>query len=315
MLWLRALGQAHLDLTMNAAAGVRTRIVDRPGLWMDRDELARLVADVRAVARATLPDGDLTYGVLGGDPERLAASVITVLYDRKSGAPLAFNALAWLPVLLRGRPIHVLHLGLVMVDPAAHSRGLSWLLYGFTCFILFLRHGARPIWVSNVTQVPAVFGMVSENFASVHPTPANTPVPFEHVLLARQIMAHHRHAFGVGPEAQFDEERFVIANAYTGGSDDLKKTFETAPKHRKEMFNDACARELDYARGDDFLQLGQVNMAAAQTYVWDVVPRESLPGVIVSGAFLVLQSLVLPILHWFDAEKPWGSLRVAGARP
>lgn len=314
MLWLRALGQEHLDLTLNAAPDIRTRVVDRPGLWMSPEQLEALLRDVRAIARATLPDGDLSYGVLGGDPARLAASVITVLYDRKSDAPIAFNALAWLPVSLRGRPLDVLHLGLVMVDPAARNRGMSWLLYGFTCFILFLRRGGRPVWVSNVTQVPAVFGMVAESFASVYPTPNGDKPTFEHVLLARQIMASHRHAFGVGPEAGFDEARFVISNAYTGGSDDLKKTFEDAPKHRKDAFNEACARELDYRRGDDFLQLGQVNMSAAQAYVWDVVPRESLPGVILSGAFLALQSLILPILHWFDANTAWGSLRPAKVR-
>ncbi len=312
MFWLRAVTQEHLDLTMNPSRDIRARVVDRPGLWMDADKLAALTGDVRAVAEATLPNGDLTYGVLGGDRERLSASVLTILYDRASGKPIAFNALAWLPVSLRGRSTNVLHLGLVMVDPTARNRGMSWLLYGFTCFILFLRGGARPIWVSNVTQVPAVFGMVSESFAGVYPAPNAARPSFEQRLLARQIMASHRHAFGVGDDAGFDEERFVITNAYTGGSDDLKKTFDAAPHHRKDVFNDICARELDYQRGDDFLQLGQVNMAAAQTYVWDVVPRESLPGVVVNGLILAVQAMVLPVLHWFDASTAWGSLRPAG---
>ncbi|MGE0830223.1 MAG: hypothetical protein AB7O04_12840 [Hyphomonadaceae bacterium] len=309
MMWLTALAQDHLDLTLNAAPEIRTRVVDRPGLWMAPDALARLVADVRAVARATLPEGDLSYGVLGGDPERLKASVITIVYERKTGRPVAFNALAWMPVTLRARPLNVLHLGLVMVDPTLRSRGLSWILYGFTCFLLFLRGGARPLWVSNVTQVPAVFGMVAESFANVHPDPRADHASFEHRLIARQIMASHRHVFGVGPDAGYDEARSIITNAYTGGSDDLKKTFADAPKHRNEAFNAACERELDYARGDDYLQLGQVNMAAAQAYVWDVVPKESLPGVLVSGGFLALQSLILPILHWFDSNRAWGSLR------
>src|SRR6185295_10827501 len=112
MLWLAALRQDHLDLTLNASPEIRTRVLDRPGLWMAPEALARVVEDVRTVARATLPDGDLSYGVLGGDPERLKASVITVLYDRKTGKPVAFNALAWMPVTLRGRETRVLHLGL-----------------------------------------------------------------------------------------------------------------------------------------------------------------------------------------------------------
>jgi hypothetical protein len=165
MLWLAALRQDHLDITLNSTPDIVTRVIDRPGAWMAPDARASLIEDVRTIARATLPEGDLTYGVLGGDIERLKASVITILYDRNTRAPIAFNALAWLPVNLRGRSADVLHLGLVMVDPSVRSRGMSWILYGFTCFVLFLRGGMRPLWVSNVTQVPAVFGMVAESFA------------------------------------------------------------------------------------------------------------------------------------------------------
>lgn len=311
MLWLRGLLQPHLDLSLSPTPGVRTRIVDRPGLWMESDALAALVEDVRVVARETLPEGDLTYGVLSGDPERLKASVLTVVYDSESGKPLAFNALAWMPMTLRGRAIDVLHMGLVMVSPTARSQGLSWILYGLTCFLLFARGGMRPVWISNVTQVPAVVGMVAESFAQVHPTPDGAAQSFEHLFIARQIMRHHRHVFGVGPEARFDEARFVIMDAYTGGSDDLKKTFAQAARHRQEKYNTMCEAELDYARGDDFLQIGQVNMAAAQKYAFAEVPRGSLPGVALSGAFLALQALLLPLLHWLDAKQPWGTLRPA----
>ncbi len=315
MLWLRGLVQSHLDLRFSPAPGVETRVVDRPGLWMAPEVLAALVDDARAVARETLPEGDLHYGVLGGDPERLKATVLTIVYDRATKAPIAFNALAWMPMTLRGRPIDVLHMGLVMVSPRARSQGLSWILYGLTCFLLFARGGMRPIWISNVTQVPAVVGMVTESFAQVYPTPDDAPQTFEHLFIARQIMRHHRHVFGVGPEAGFDERRFVITNAYTGGSDNLKKTFEQAARHRQDKYNTLCAETLDYGRGDDFLQIGQVNMAAAQKYAFAEVPRASLPGLVISGAFLGLQSLLLPLIHWLDARKPWGSLRpVKGAR-
>jgi hypothetical protein len=312
MLWLAALRQDHLDITLNSTPDIVTRVIDRPGAWMAPDARASLIEDVRTIARATLPEGDLTYGVLGGDIERLKASVITILYDRNTRAPIAFNALAWLPVNLRGRSADVLHLGLVMVDPSVRSRGMSWILYGFTCFVLFLRGGMRPLWVSNVTQVPAVFGMVAESFASVAPDAAGAKPSFEQVLIAREIMRKHRHAFGVGADADFDEARFVITNAYTGGSDDLKKRFEDAAKHRHEQFNTHCAAELDYDRGDDFLQLGLMNMGAAQSYIWDVVPKQSLPGVLVSAILLALQALVLPCLHWFDTSAHWGSLRPSG---
>jgi hypothetical protein len=115
--------------------------------------------------------------------------------------------------------------------------------------------------------------------------------------------------FGVGGEAGFDEARFVITNAYTGGSDALKKTFETAPKHRDEQYNAFCARELDYVRGDDILQLGRIDLVGARRYLLREVPRGSLPALLGAATALTLQRLVLPIVHWMDDSRPFGTLR------
>jgi hypothetical protein len=184
------------------------------------------------------------------------------------------------------------------------------LLYGLTCVLLFLRCQCRPMRLSNVTQVPAVFGMVAETFDQVFPRPGVSVNPsFAHRTLARQILARHRHVFGVGPEAVFDEERSVIQNAYTGGSDDLKKTFEAAPKHRKDDYNAMCAQELDYARGDDFLQIGQINMAAAARYISRIVKPHSAPWLAAQLALIAVQSALLPVIHWFADDQPWGALR------
>ena len=62
-------------------------------------------------------------------------------------------------------------------------------------------------------------------------------------------MRRHRAAFGVSEDAHFDEARFVIEDAYRGGSDHLKKRFEDAPHHREAVYNEYCAATLDYARG------------------------------------------------------------------
>jgi hypothetical protein len=122
-------------------------------------------------------------------------------------------------------------------------------------------------------------------------------------------MKHHRPVFGVGPEAGFDEERFVITNAYTGGSDGLKKTFDAATKHRDETYNSFCAQQLDYERGDDVLQIGQMTMKTARAYLTDSVPRDSLAALLLAGFAVALQIVVLPLMHWFDASRQWNQLR------
>jgi hypothetical protein len=301
---------SYLKLTMGVGRGLRLRIVERPGLSLSPEGLADLTADLRRVARTVLPEGDLDYGVLGGDRSRLDHAVITLVYDKRTKAPVAFNALALMDVNLAGRPVEMLHLGLVMVDPEQRGRGLSEILYGLTCVLLFLRRQCRPIPLSNVTQVPAVFGMVAETFDQVFPTPDRATDPsFAHRTLARQIMARHRQVFGVGEDAAFDEARSVILNAYTGGSDDLKKTFEAAPKHRKDAYNAMCAQGLDYGRGDDFLQIGQINMEAAGRYLSKVAGPGSAPWLAGRLVLFAIQSAILPVVYWFADDQPWGTLR------
>ncbi len=308
--WLRGMAAEHFDIRLNTGDGFVTRIIERPGLWMEDRDLAALSADLRTVASRTLKAGDLTYGVFSGDASRMKHSIITLVARRDTGKPVAFNALAVMDLDLGGRRQQVLHLGLVMVDPDERSQGLSWILYGLTTILLFARNQLRPLWVSNVTQVPAVVGMVSETFSGIYPGPHDgAKRTLRHVLLARQIMAKHRHVFGVGSDAGFDEDRFVITNAYTGGSDDLKKSFDEAQKHRKDLYNDFCARELDYGRGDDVLQLGQIDLAAARAYLTGAVPRGSLAGLAVAGVLVVLQRLALPLIHWSDTRRQWSILR------
>src|ERR1700719_821963 len=239
--WLQALSQPSIDLTLRTHAGLLTRIVERPGRSLSPEGLERLVSQLRIVAGKTLPQQNLTYGIFSGDPEPMSRAIVTLICEEASGRPIAFNALSVMEVELDGAPVDVTHLGLVMVDPDVRGQGLSWVLYGLTALVLFARDGLRPKWISNVSQVPAVVGMVCDTFSDVFPSPhVGTQQSFAHLQLARAIMARHRSVFGVGDEAGFDEARFVITNAYTGGSEPLKKPFETAPKHRDAQYNAFC---------------------------------------------------------------------------
>lgn len=311
-MWWRALTGDYLDVELGVAPGIKARIVERPGRWMEQRHVEQLVEDVRDVARKTVPGDTLDYGVLTGAQDRLEASILTVLYDTRSGKPVAFNALALMDVTLHGSTVSVVHLGLVMVDPDVRSKGLSWVLYGLTCLILFARRQLRPLWLSNVTQVPAIVGMVADSFADVFPRPDPAARrSFDHLVLAREIMSRHRGVFGVGDDAGFDEDRFVITNAYTGGSDNLKKTFDDAPKSRDEIYNTFCETELDYASGDDLLQLGRLDIATAQKFILKDIPRRSLPAVASTLAVVSLNRLILPLIYWLSTEHQWGILRPA----
>jgi hypothetical protein len=308
--WLKVLSQPSIDLTLRTHAGLSTRIVESPGLSLSEAELEALVSQLRVVAAKTLPEESLSYGIFSGDRDRLSRAVVTLICEETTGRPIAFNALSVMPVELDGEAIEVTHLGLVMVDPDVQGQGLSWVLYGLTTLVLFMRDGLRPRWISNVTQVPAVVGMVCETFSDVFPSPHDgARQSFAHLQLGRGIMRRHRAVFGVGDDAGFDEARFVITDAYTGGSDALKKSFDAAPKHRDPQYEAFCARELDYFRGDDVLQLGRIDLAGARRYLLREVPHGSLPGLLAAVAVLALQRLVLPAVHWLDDTRAFGSLR------
>lgn len=305
----------YIALEFPAAGGkLRVRVLERPGLWLEPGELDRLVEELRTVVRS-LGVGDLPYGVLTGEKRHLDRLILTLIEDRATGEPVAFNAMLALDCNLRGAAVDVIHLGLTAVDPELRGRGVAWILTGFTTFLLFVKNGFCPYWISNVSQVPAAIGMVAEAAANVYPSPdPRAHRSFEHVVLAQEIMRRHRDAFGVGEDATFDPRRFVILDAYTGGSENLKKRWEDAPRHRDERFNELCRAELDYGRGDDFLQLGQVNLFTLWRYVAHSLPREAWAVAVSRFAFVLANSLILPVLRWLTPSVQMDDLRPSKRR-
>ena len=308
--WLKLLRQQHINVTLQTADDFETRILECPGQWMTDSELSQLKSDLVIIAQKTLPGKKLDYGIFAEDENGLDKAIITIVKDKKTGEPLAFNALVILDLTLGEKKFQVLHLGLVMIDPAARSRGLSWVLYGLTCVFLYLRNHLHPIWISSVSQVPAVVGMVSETFSEVYPGPMNSKNrTLMHLLIARQILGEHRKAFGVGDNAKFDEDRFVITNAYTGGSDELKKSYKEATKHRNEIYNDFCKEELNYRRGDDILQIGKIDLNGTRRYFSESVPRNAVVNLSLAALWITLNRLALPMLHWLNDKNQWKTLR------
>jgi hypothetical protein len=311
VLALDALRRRHLDVRFRTRRGARAHVVERPGEWMSPADQESLVDDLRRVVRAGVGDAGLDYGVFASS-EVLKRAVITVIYAEGTGRPVAFNVLQVLECELHGRPEEVLHLGLVMIDPEYRQSGLTGALYGITCFLISARRQMRPFWISNVTQVPLVFGIVGEFVEDVFPRARpGARRSFAHLQLARQLVARHRAAFGVGPEAEFDEDRFILRNSYTGGSDNLRKTFAEATPYRDEVVNTICREQLDYARGDDFVQLGRFTFSVARRYLTRSAALISPLALLTHGAMLLGESFVAPALQWLTPGVAMGAVRPA----
>jgi hypothetical protein len=274
----RAVLARDREVEVRLREDVAAVIYDRPGLWMDDERLGRLQAELQAVARAAVP-GSLGYGVLKGERAPFENRLVVVARHLPTGRAAGFNALPWLEVEVEGRPVTVMHFGLLIVHPRSQRQGLQGLLYGLGAFSAYNRSQDRPLWISNVTEVPAVFGAVCDQVEAPYPSYRGDaqPTPMQRAL-ALAIMARHRHEFGVGPEAGFDAERFVITGSYTGGSDALKKTFASAPPYRVAACNDFCRAQLDYGRGDDFLQIGQVDATVVTNWITRRIPSDLRPA-------------------------------------
>ena len=267
----------HSQVRVQLTADIEATIYDQPGEWMSDEELAHLRGELKGVAQAAIP-GDLNYGVFLESRKPYENRLVVVGRHLKRQEVVGFNAMPRLTVQLPDGPVQVLHLGLLVIHPDYQRQGLQGLLYGLGAFSSLHRIRTRPVWVSNVSEVPAVIGAVSDNFLDVYPSYARAgPPPPRHQAIALGIMGQHRHEFGVGPEAVFDAERFVIQGSYGGGSDSLKKTFASAPKYRDARCNDFCAAQLDYGRGDDFLQVCQIDAAVVTAYLTRRIPDALRP--------------------------------------
>jgi hypothetical protein len=245
------------SFSVRLPSGIVCRILERPGLWQSVDEQTAIQSDLDTVAAAVGTSEPLTYGVFSKDPARFQDRLIAVAYEEENSKPIGFVAMPLLEVDIDGRSVRVVHLGLGMVDRRHQCAGIVSVLYELCWAFLLVRNRGRSLWFSNVSQIPRVIGAAYEHCDRVYPSPDTAARPTRaHRLIADAIMGHHRAAFGVAEEAEFDSERFVISNADTGGSDGLKKAYSSAIEHTDPCYNDLCRTHLDYARGDDFLQIG-----------------------------------------------------------
>ena len=303
---IRGIGKTYFEFKFESGSGETVHILEKPEYLLDEIEQKSLREEIYALSLKCTPNNQaLDYGIFN-DPNHnniLNQCILTLIRDNNSNKLIAFNCLPLLDLTLKNKPIYFVHLGLVMIDPDYRSKGLLYILYGLTVVIMFCRKRLTPIWVSNVTQVPAVVGSFSEGFNNVFPNALkNSRRSFDHLSLVRQIMLNHTHVFGVGNDAEFDEKTFIIKNAYTGGSDNLLKTWNQVTKYRNDTVNDFCQKHLNYDRGDDFIQIGKMDFFALQKYIIRMIPAKSLI-LILNNIFIVfLQSILLPVYHWFKAD-------------
>lgn len=282
---------------------LRYDIYERPGAWASDRELKKITDDLLEVARNCQGKKDIPiYGVLTGERDDLSKRLLTIAYNRKTNKPLGFSAQIFLDLKDKSFKERILHLGLIFVDESTRGKNISYLLSVFPNLLIIVKNGFRDIWVSNVSQVPAVVGLVDQNYSRVYPTIKSEKQSFRHRKLSSLMVRDHHYSFGVGPDADFDNRNQVIMNAYTGGSDNLKKKFEEAPKHRIDAYNQLCESLLDYERGDDFLQLGVLSPIGFVELFKKKIPNTNKILIGLSICVIALFSVLVLIYRWINDQ-------------
>ncbi len=234
----------------------------RPGVHLSPAALSRLVSELQDVAATcfdTLPD----YQCISGRPEVLARNVIAVA-RRPDGTAAGFCSALLLPVDGVG---DVLHLGLTCVRPDDRGGGLTHKLTSHMLLGYLTRE--RPlerVWVSNVACVLSSLGNVALHFDDVHPAPW-TPGPSRtHRRIGAAISAHHRGDIYIRDDADFDPQGFVFRGSNAPGNMFCKAEDDARFHHRERALNDWYAERIDFAAGDEFLQVGHVSLRRLLTY-------------------------------------------------
>lgn len=292
--------------TVDLGGNLFFKIWERPGKWCSDDEINQIIKDVHFIAKEGQQGKDIPeYGVLEGNKEDLRNRVLTIAYEKKSKRPIGFAAQVYFDIEIGDSEITVLHIGLVYVIPEYQKKSLTRILSILPSILLLLKNGFRPLWISNVSQVPVAIGIVGSNYQNVFPNPLKkTKQTLLHRSIGIEILKYHRKAFGTGEDAIYDPDKQIIYNSYTGGSENLKKTFEECPKYRNEVVNSYCKDNLNYERGDDVLQLGLLSQQVIQNFLKGKVADISfIHSILFFGATSIF-IFILPVLRWLTRKKP-----------
>lgn len=228
-------------------------IYHRPGEWMAPEALGALQNRLVAVAQARLGSCP-TYGFFA-DLESFDNKLITIC--SLNGEDRCFNAMAYIGRYQK-RP--VVHLG--SVYSLEGNKGQMQLLYYWSCLYVFYHARFRRVYITSLTHTPKIFGAVAEAYDQVFPKgdPNARPEPF-HLVIRDMLMETYLKEFQMRVPPVVDD-RFVIKGfrLMADGTTLFPDTTETVPKHRKPTYNRYCLDSIDYAGGDDIMQVGILKM-------------------------------------------------------
>lgn len=249
-------------------------IWENPGIWCHADEINNIKRDLMTVAEKAQNGKEIpTYGVFSENNEPFKNVLITIIYSHTYREPVAFSAQVKFHLNIDSKDIDVVHTGLCYIVPEQRGKGLTRFLFLYSMMVRLLISRFRAVWVSSVSQVPSVIGVVAESLQNTFPDPLKQVKQTSmHKKIGIAIMQNHRESFGVADDCKYNEDTQVIEDSYVNTeSFNLQKSFHEAMKHRDERVNAFCKEQLNYEVGDDFLQIGQVSISCVLIFLKQLI--------------------------------------------
>jgi hypothetical protein len=243
--------------------GIQFERFYRPGKAWDKATHLRYQKEFSKVAAACF-DEVPSYQVMSATLKDLENYVIVVARNEQ-GQMVGFVSGIILPMPRRKQ---VLHLGLTCVDPNFRNRSLTHLLTSKMILLFFQRHTkGRRFWITNCACVLSSLANVALHFEKVYPSPFYKKPPSKtYAMIAEEVSTKYRDLMYVHKGAKFNPKSFIFEGSVEGtvfAKDGMDKRFHHRNKHLTNYYQNL----INFERGDEVLQIGQVSALAYPKYL------------------------------------------------
>jgi hypothetical protein len=230
----------------------------QPGKWMNYEELNSLKKCLKEV---NISSGkNFTYGVFDEtlsekDSMALFKSLnICVIKEKGESVGFFYN------LILREKPHPIIHAGLVVVSKNK-GHDLIGYPYSFMTYLQYKIFGTH--YYTSISSTPSIVGVFSDSFSGVWPSyKANQikPPSRDYLKVLDVLEEQYIKKYFKDDVLEIDKKRFVLKSAsqQMGFETNMKKL----SRYYKPEANYFCMFWLDYAKGEDLIQIGKVNFSA-----------------------------------------------------
>lgn len=143
------------------------------------------------------------------------------------------------------------------------NKGLVVLLFFLTYQYILFKNKLRTFYLTTITHVPKVFGLMAQYFSNVYPNENAKITPKKEHIDIRDLLINS-YVKEIEPEyAAIIKNDFILRRfrlQKDGSIVPFPHTADDVPKHRNRIYNDRCLSMIDYTQGDALIQVSEVGV-------------------------------------------------------